>query len=48
MENLIWYFGIGLLLYVIVNWLTSSPKITIDKEINDILTKEEYKVKGRF
>lgn len=47
MENIIWYAGIALMVYVFAKWW--APQVsTVDKEIDDILSREEYKVKGRF
>ncbi|MBI4441053.1 hypothetical protein HY639_02705 [Candidatus Woesearchaeota archaeon] len=46
MENILWYAGIGMVLYFMVRWL--SPGQGIDNELDEILTSDQYKVKGRF
>lgn len=46
MENILWYAGIALVIYLLAKFWNPSP--AIDKDIDEILTKEEYKVKGRF
>lgn len=47
MENLIWYASIALVFYLLARWVTPQSS-QVDKDIDEILTREEYKVKGRF
>ncbi|MBI2565218.1 hypothetical protein HYV79_04505 [Candidatus Woesearchaeota archaeon] len=52
MENTIFYWALGILIasYIIQKYLLSRKNTSslYEKELNDILTKDEYKVKGRF
>ncbi len=45
MENIIWYAGVAVALYFLMRLLQPQHA---DNELDDILSKDEYKVKGRL
>ena len=43
------FFGLGALaIFGLIYWYLNRPNLKMDDDINEILTSEKYKVKGRF
>ena len=47
MENFFLYATIAIVFYLLIRWFTPATA-PVEREIEEILSREQYKVKGRF